>query len=211
MEIRFAECVFDNETRELRVNGKPRDLSPRCFDLLRCLIESRPRAFGKDELMERLWPGEIVSESSLPRLVAELRSALGDDAKAPRFVKTHHTFGYSFVAVVSEARPTSAPFHLVWGERRIPLSAGENVVGRAETARVSIDLQRVSRSHAKIVVEGGQASLEDLSSKNGTFLRGKRIEGRAALQDGDEIMIGPATLIFRSAPTNATTQTGSMA
>src|SRR5436190_2404103 len=105
MEIRFAECVFDGDARELRVAGALVELSPRCFEMLRCLVDSRPRAVSKDELMERLWPGEIVSESSLPRLVAELRSALGDNAREPRFVKTHHTFGYAFIAKVQDQPP----------------------------------------------------------------------------------------------------------
>ena len=211
MEIRFAGCVFDAETRELRVKGEPKDLSPRCFELLRRLLDARPRALGKDELMERLWPGEIVSESSLPRLVAELRSALGDDARDPRFIKTHHTFGYAFVAPATPSgMASSGTFYLLWGERRIPLTPGENLVGRAESARVPIDLQRVSRAHARIVVTDGMACLEDLSSKNGTFVRGQRLEGRVELKDGDEITIGPARLVFRAVQAKATTQTGSL-
>ena len=60
MRLRFAHCVFDSETRELLVDGARRDLSPRSFQLLELLLEARPRALGKSELMDRLWPEEIV-------------------------------------------------------------------------------------------------------------------------------------------------------
>lgn len=214
MRLRFANCVFDGETREVLVDGGARDLSPRSFHLLGLLLEARPRALGKAELMDRLWPNEIVSESSLPRLVAELRSALGDDAKEPRFIRTLHTFGYSFVAEavpvpVPAAKAEAPPCHLVWGERRIPLQPGENLVGRDAEARIAIDLGRVSRRHARIVVSEERAILEDLASKNGTFVRGRRIDDPVDLQDGDEIGVGPAVLVFRRSLSALTTQTGS--
>lgn len=213
MRLRFANCVFDSETREVLVDGTPRDLSPRSFQLLELLLEARPRALGKSELMDRLWPDEIVSESSLPRLVAELRSALGDDAKEPRFVRTLHTFGYAFF---SEAVPEpfalkveAPPCHLVWGERQIRLLPGENLVGRDAEARVAIDLGRVSRKHARILVGAERVVLEDLASKNGTFVRGRRIADPVDLEDGDEIGVGPAVLVFRRSVSAMTTQTGS--
>jgi DNA-binding winged helix-turn-helix (wHTH) protein len=214
MRLRFANCLFDGETREVLVDGAARDLSPRSFHLLELLIEARPRALGKSELMDGLWPNEIVSESSLPRLVAELRSALGDDAKNPRFIRTLHTFGYSFVAEAAPDPPPTLkvgapPCHLVWGDRRIPLLPGENLVGRDAEARIAIDLGRVSRRHARIVVSGEKVVLEDLASKNGTFVRGSRIADPVNLQDGDEIGVGPAVLVFRRSLSALTTQTGS--
>jgi DNA-binding winged helix-turn-helix (wHTH) protein len=213
MRLRFANCVFDSETREVLVDGTPRDLSPRSFQLLELLLEARPRALGKSELMDRLWPDEIVSESSLPRLVAELRSALGDSAKEPRFVRTLHTFGYAFFSEAVPEPPAvkieTPPCHLVWGERQIPLLPGENLVGRDAEARVAIDLGRVSRKHARILVGAGRVVLEDLASKNGTFVRGRRIADPVDLEDGDEIGVGPAVLVFRRSLSALTTQTGS--
>jgi len=214
MRLRFANRVFDGEARHLLVDGAARDLSPRSFRLLELLIEARPRALGKSELMDRLWPNEIVSESSLPRLVAELRAALGDDAKEPRFIRTLHTFGYSFVAEAAADPPSAAPAepppgHLVWGDRRIPLVPGENLVGRDAEARIVIDLGRVSRRHARIVVNGGRVVLEDLASKNGTYVGSRRVESPVDLQDGDEIGVGPALLVFRRSSSTLTTQTGS--
>jgi len=213
MRHRFANCVFDKEARELTVDDVRKDLSPRSFNLLELLIEARPRALSKSDLMDRLWPNEIVSESSLPRLVAELRSALGDDAKDPRFIRTLHTFGYSFLAEAAPDSPAgridAPPCRLIWGERQIQLLPGENLVGRDADARVAIDLGRVSRRHARIVVSGERVVLEDLASKNGTFVGGRRVADPVDLQDGDEIGVGPAVLVFRRSLPSLTTQTGS--
>ena len=210
MRIRLANCIFDRETRELLVDGAPRGLSPRAFQLLDLLLEKRPQALAKAELMDRLWPGEFVSESSLPRLVAELRAALGDDAKEPRFIRTLHTFGYAFVAAETPLPGGEGPpCRLIWGERQIHLLPGENLVGRDAEARVAIDLGRVSRRHARIVVSGERVVLEDLASKNGTFVGGCRVADPVELQDGDEIGVGPAILVFRRSLSSMTTQTGS--
>ena len=86
---------------------------------------------------------------------------------------------------------------LCWGEQEIPLSEGENFIGRTPDAVVRISSSRVSRRHARIVVTGGRAVLEDLGSKNGTYLRGRRIHGPAELSDGDEICFGRDVVLFR--------------
>ena len=212
-QLRFANCVFNGETREVLVDGVRRNLSPRAFQLLGLLLEARPRALRKSELMDRLWPDEFVSESSLPRLVAEVRAALGDNAKEPRFVRTLHTFGYAFCAEANPDAPATkregVACHLIWGERQIALLPGENLLGRGAEVRVAIDLGRVSRKHARILVGDGRAVIEDLSSKNGTFVRGRRLADPVDLQDGDEIGVGPAVLVFRRALSTETTQTGS--
>ena len=190
----------------------PRPSSPKAFQFLELLLQERPRAVAKQEIHERLWPDSFVSDSSLARLAAEVRSALGDDAKAPRLLRTIHRFGYAFGADVTPeaATPGAAPAacRLVWAERHIPLALGENLLGRASDARVVIDLARVSRHHARIVVGDGRAVLEDLGSKNGTFLRGQPLGGPAELADGDEICIGPAVLVFRTSAGTSTTETG---
>jgi DNA-binding winged helix-turn-helix (wHTH) protein len=216
VRVRFGGCLFDSESRELRRDGARQPLSPKAFQFLELLLSERPRAVAKQEIHERLWPDSFVSDSSLARLAAEVRSALGDDAKAPRHLRTVHRFGYAFSGDVVAAEPESAraapaPCRLVWAERHIPLLEGENLLGRASDARVVIDLARVSRQHARIVVESGRAVLEDLGSKNGTFLRGQPLQAAAELADGDEICIGPAVLVFRTSVGNSTTETGTAA
>ena len=212
MRLRFGQCVLDPGARELTRGGSPQDLSPKAFRLLELLLEARPRALTKQELHDRLWPDAFVSDSSLPRLVAEVRAAIGDDAKAPRLVRTVHRFGYAFFGVVTpeatEAEPTGGSCRLIWGDRQVPLPPGESILGRASEARVWIDLARVSRHHARIVVGDGKAVLEDLGSRNGTFLRGQRITVPTELADGDEICINPVVLIFRISLGNSTTESG---
>jgi DNA-binding winged helix-turn-helix (wHTH) protein len=214
VRVRFGGCLFDGDARELRRDGVPQPLSPKAFQFLELLLQERPRAIAKQEIHERLWPASFVSDSSLARLAAEVRSALGDDAKAPRLLRTIHRFGYAFCGdVIAEAAARGAPAQcrLVWAERQIPLLDGENLLGRASDVRVVIDLARVSRHHARIVVSGGHALLEDLGSKNGTFVRGQPVQAAAELADGDEICIGPAVLVFRTSLGNSTTETGTAA
>jgi DNA-binding winged helix-turn-helix (wHTH) protein len=211
VRLRFGQCVFDSSTRELVRDGVRQDLSPKAFQLLELLLRARPRAVTKPEIHESLWPKAFVSDSSLPRLAAEVRAAIGDDAKHPRLLRTVHRFGYSFFGAVgdfaSEAPLAQAPCRVVWGERQIPLLPGENILGRSDEAHVVLDLGRVSRLHARIVVLNDKVVLEDLGSKNGTFLRGQPVTRPSELQDGDEISIGRAVLVFRTSVRNRTTET----
>jgi DNA-binding winged helix-turn-helix (wHTH) protein len=212
VQLRFGDCVLDTEARDLRRGGVPRGLSPKGLQFLQLLLEARPRALTKQEIHERLWPDTFVSDSSLARLASEVRAAIGDDARHPRLVRTLHRHGYAFSGAVAaeraEERPRPVSCRLLWGERQISLLEGANVLGRGAEAAIRIDLGRVSRRHARIVVEGGRAILEDLGSKNGTFLRGQRLLAPAELADGDEIGVGTALLLFRAADGAATTETG---
>lgn len=211
VQVRFGRFVFDSEARELRRDGDPLHLSPKAFQLLQALLESRPRALSKSALHDRLWPKTFVVEANLANLVAEIRAVLGDDRRRPRYVRTVHGFGYAFRAGSAGApsgdaphEPTGGegrPLHrVVWGQRVIPLEPGENVLGRAENVTVRIDAPGVSRRHACILVEEGRATLEDLGSKNGTYFREHRLEARAPLSDGDVFRLGGQMLVYRSSP-----------
>jgi DNA-binding winged helix-turn-helix (wHTH) protein len=199
MRLRFGDCVFDSDTREVIRAGKPVHVSPKAFALLAVLIERRPKAVSKDELHKLLWPETFVSDANLPNLVAELRETLGDDAQEPRILRTVQRFGYAFRAETAVESAGSSPlaYRLIWGDREIALRPGENVIGRDDAAALWIDDDLVSRRHARIVVGPAGAMLEDLESKNGTLLRGQRIRSPARLVDEDLITIGPASMIFR--------------
>jgi pSer/pThr/pTyr-binding forkhead associated (FHA) protein len=95
----------------------------------------------------------------------------------------------------------------VWGRRSLPLVEGDNVLGRDEDVGVRIDAAGISRRHALIRVRGGEATIEDLGSKNGTYLRGGRLPARVPLQDGDVFVLGDVALVFRSAPLSGATAT----
>jgi len=200
MRLRFGDCAFDSDTREVFRAEKPVRVSPKAFALLAALIERRPKAISKDELQRLLWPDTFVSEANLPNLVAELRDALGDDAHEPRIIRTVPRFGYAFQAEGhSEMPDRHLPLacRLIWGDREIALRAGENLLGRDETCVLWIDDALVSRRHARIAIDPSGATLEDLGSRNGTFLRGARIGSATRLADGDLITIGPASMFFR--------------
>jgi Tol biopolymer transport system component/DNA-binding winged helix-turn-helix (wHTH) protein len=92
----FGPFTLDLESRQLTSGGKEIHLEPKAFELLSALILERPKALSKADLQERLWPGTFVAEANLSNLVAEIRAALGDPARAPKFVRTAHGFGYAF-------------------------------------------------------------------------------------------------------------------
>jgi DNA-binding winged helix-turn-helix (wHTH) protein len=201
MRLRFGDCIFDSDTREVTRAGSVVALPPKVFQLLELLILERPRAVSKAALHERIWPDTFVSDANLANLVADLREALGDDAKNPRVVRTVQRFGYAFQAEArvdaKEADRAASAFRLIWGDREISLAEGENILGRDRGVVAWIDVYSVSRQHAKIVVSGDDAVIDDLGSKNGTFVRGELVHGTKPLRDGDEIRIGTAVMTLR--------------
>lgn len=204
VHLRFAEFVFDGGGRQLLREGHAVHLSPKAFDLLGALLARRPRAVSQDDLLHALWPGTFVGRTSVAQLVNEVRRALADDPRRPRFLRTVHRFGYAWVGgPPEEDAGTDAsiagdapPCRIVWGTAEIPLREGENLIGRAADAAVRISSAKVSRRHARITVAGDRAQLEDLGSRNGTFLGKRKVSAPVTLADGDEIVIGPAVLVF---------------
>lgn len=210
VNYRFGGFVLDYDTRQLLLNGDERHLSPKAFELLAILVASRPKAVSKAELLERLWPSTFVEDTNLAGLIAEIRRALGDSATQPEFVRTVHRFGYRFVSDAEESGATPAASRpqpcLVFENRHWMLLEGANVIGRAPDATIRCDVNGVSRHHARIVVSNGQATVEDLGSKNGTYLQRQRITS-ARLSDGDEIRLGNACLTFRTSRPAGSTDT----
>jgi len=210
---RFDRFALDSGTRQLLRDGRKVHLSPKAFDLLRALVENRARAMERTELHQQLWPDTFVLDTNLASLIAEVRRALGDSAEEPAFVQTLHRFGYRFIAAVHEEiaadeEPVTpqARYWLVWDTRQIPLDHGANVLGRAPDAGVWIDAPGVSRSHAQITVAGRHATVEDLGSKNGTFVKGERITAPYHLADGDQIRLGSVVITFRIPPPAGSTE-----
>ena len=205
VRLRLGDLTFDPDARQLRRGPDEVHLSPKAYELLKLLVESRPRAVSKKELQERLWPDTFVSEANLASLAAEVREALDDNPRSPRFIRTAHRFGYAFSGSAVEeigADPEGDSTTFCWlirDGRRLPLQAGENVLGRDADDGIRIESPTVSRRHARIVVSGTGAVIEDLGSKNGTHLRGDPVSGAIALADGDEIRVGSVVLRFRIA------------
>jgi DNA-binding winged helix-turn-helix (wHTH) protein len=204
--VKFGECVLDLEARQLFRNGQPLHLSPKAFELLKILVTERPKAIAKDELHDRIWRGTFVTDDSLAALVAEARAAIGDHARRPAFLRTVHGFGYAFQNIGEAATRETRWLVIVIGERPVMLDAGENVIGRDPASRIFLDSLRVSRRHARIMVREISADIEDLGSRNGTYVNGARITTPLALSHGDQIGIGGFTLIFRAASGSEPTQ-----
>ena len=209
MRIVFGECVLDTETRQLLRAGERAHLTPKAFVLLQSLLESRPRALSKAELRERLWPDTHVLEANLPNLVAEVRGVVQDDARNPLFIRTVHGFGYAFCGEAAERGPAARPgverpfvYRLAWERGLGALAEGEYILGRNADSVVPIDAGTVSRRHARLRISGGQAILEDLGSRNGTFMKGERLSSPARLVDGDEFRLGSVSFTFRVSRTS---------
>jgi DNA-binding winged helix-turn-helix (wHTH) protein len=203
MRLTFGSWEVDTDRRLLTHGGAPASLSPKAFDLLVVLAQHHEKAFSKAELHQLLWPETFVSDGSLTILVAEIRDVLNDDAEQPRFIRTVRRFGYGFCAPVTTQNASQFPLlaggggWVIWGNRSIAIGRTESVLGRSLDADIRFDVPGVSRRHARIVVDGERMALEDLGSHNGTYLRGERITGRATLADGDEVRLGPVSIVFR--------------
>ncbi len=213
MQVRFGRFTLDTDSRQLRQGDKEQHLSPKALDLLRLLIDSRPRALSKAELHERLWPSVFVSEATLSSLVAEVRSALDENAQSGGFVRTVHRFGYAFEGEAAETAPRPyrpadrARCWIVWEFGQVALAEGEHLIGRDGDVAVWLESPTISRHHAKIRVSEQNATIEDLASKNGTHLRGVRLSAPAPLADGDEIRLGSVLVKFRMAGASGSTVT----
>ena len=210
-QLSFGAFTLDVDSRQLHrgSDAQPVHLSPKAFELLQILIEARPRAISKRELHERLWPATFVSEATLSSLVAEVREALGERGRQAHFIRTLHGYGYAFAA--DAAPPASSVGAIsnwvVCEGREIALGDGEHMLGRDSDAKVELRSPAVSRHHARIVISGASATLEDLGSKNGTIVRGQTLTAPVQLADGDEIRIGSFVLTFRTVSAKGSTKT----
>jgi adenylate cyclase len=122
---RFADFTLLPGERQLLKGGADVVLRPKAFDTLLCLVEHQGHAVSKERLLDAVWPEVNVSEAVLTHCIAEVRGALSDDVRRPRFVKTLSRHGYKFIAAVTVAvtredtRPESSP------AREIPGGAPE--------------------------------------------------------------------------------------
>jgi len=123
----FDEFELDRSKVELRRNGTTVPVEPQVFALLLLLAENGERLVSRDEVIEKVWDGRIISESALDSRIKSARRALGDDGKAQRLIRTIHGKGFRFVAELKEA---AAPRH--------PGGAEAPYLARAGDAKPSI-------------------------------------------------------------------------
>lgn len=225
-EFRLAEWWVRPQLNRIVRVGDEVHLEPRVMELLVFLAGRHGQVVSKEEIVDAVWEGQFITDSALTRAIADLRKALGDDVRNPRYIATISKRGYRLIAPVrrqAAARRGSAAeaaavsqlrglelgdvFALTWRHRTLPLGEGEHFIGRAPEGVVCISSRKVSRRHARIVVTREGATLEDLGSKNGTYLNDRRVEEAAELTHGDEISIGPAKLVFKAFVADGSTET----
>ena len=202
LRVTFGIFEFDSARRLLARQGTPVHLTRKAFLLLELLLRNRPAAVSKQDILDALWADCFVEEGSVASLVSELRNALGREWRP--WVRTVHGFGYAFCGEAGDAPASGGPARFLLIERGPPprsigLLDGATVIGRGLDCDVRVASKKVSRSHARIRLADRAAVIEDLGSRNGTYVRGARVAGPIALADGDDIRLGTVELVFRVA------------
>ena len=203
MTYTFGSVRVDADTRGISGPTGEVRLTRKAWELLLLLLERRPNAVPKTEIHARIWPETFVSESSLQSLVHEIRRAV-DHGAPESWIRTVHGIGYRFCGPVAASEPAAAEASqrpgawLIGASTRVPLHAGANIVGRGSDDVVEIEAPTISRHHARIVV-GESVTIEDLASKNGTWLDGERVGAPRPLVDGASVRLGSVLLTFRLA------------
>lgn len=216
MQFRFGEFTLDVDQRRLHAGDVEVPLTPKAFELLKLLVEHRPKALSKDDIFNRLWKGTFVTENNLATVIRDLRAALRDDPREPRFIRTAYGFGYAFVAEVTHVTepvmprrmvPRPSDWRLICDGREVVLYEGENILGRTGPDVIVIDSPTVSRHHARLTVEGPRVRCADLGSKNGSWVGQTRADQPLEVTDGDELRLGSVIVVVRRASIAHSTQT----
>ena len=210
-QVRFGRFTLDRAQRLLTRDGAPVHLTPKAFELLSVLIAAAPRVLTKAGLHGELWRDSFVSDATLTGLVTDLRRALQDEDPAWPIIRTVHRVGYAFCPSTdeeSDGQPPADTSHwLVVSGRRMVLHEGDNLVGRDPAADVWLDAPSVSRRHSRIDIAEHGITIEDLDSKNGTTVNDAPVTRAMALHDGDRIVFGSVSGVFRSSRTGLSTET----
>jgi DNA-binding winged helix-turn-helix (wHTH) protein len=203
--VQFGRFAYDSRRRSLTRDGVEVHLTPKAFLLLESLTAAAPAPVAREDLYRALWPDVVVEPGNLHGLVAELRAALDDDEH--RIIRTIHRVGYAFGALTPETAPPR--FAIVIGGDELPLPDGTHVIGRDPRDAISIPLAEVSRHHARLVVGGARVTIEDLGSKNGTYVGRTRVTAPVVVTPGDEILVGTVCLrLIRVDPLASTRTAG---
>ena len=205
---RFADFELDLAAYSLRQRGERVSLEKLPMEVLILLVRHAGALVGRREIQAALWqPGVFVDhDAAINTAIRKIRQALSDNVERPRFVETVVGKGYRFIARTDEPQPESPidhddgrrfPGYLVMrGRHEFVLESGDNLLGRDPAAQVYVNHTSVSRQHARISIRSERATLEDLKSRNGTFLDGRKIHSPTDLHHGAIIGLGPITFTF---------------
>lgn len=218
--FRFAGFELDLAAYVLRAHGEAVRLEKIPMEILILLVQRAGTLIERSEMAAAVWgPGVFLEqEAAINTAVRKIRQVLRDDAAAPRFVQTVVGKGYRFIASVerinadepgisSNPHEAACPRYVVRvGGQEFVLPAGETVLGRDPSAGVYVDHPSVSRRHARLSIKGGRAQIEDLDSRNGTYVNGRRLDGPSEIREDAIIGLGPVTLVFCVLRAPASTQ-----
>jgi DNA-binding winged helix-turn-helix (wHTH) protein len=124
--LRFDRFELDEADARLRCAGEPVPLAPRPFAVLCTLARSPRMLVRKDVLLDAVWGHRFVTDSVLKSAISEVRAALGDDPKQPRYIETVSRRGYRFIAApvsVSSQRAAAVERHGAGGAGHPALTA----------------------------------------------------------------------------------------
>ena len=226
--FRFGGFELDVAAYVLRRAGQRIKLEKIPMEVLVLLVQKAGILVNRTEIQAAVWGSDVFvdQDAAINTAIRKIRRALGDDAEHPRFVETVVGKGYRFIASLETHRANVGlkdsrvdggrassdrlrhhlpNYLLTRGKRQFVLDREENLLGRDPEATVHIDHPSVSRRHARISIHSARAVLEDLKSRNGTFLDGRHIETPTEIQHGAIIGLGPITLTFVVLPAAAST------
>jgi len=161
-QVSFDRYTVDLRTARLWRGKRAIALTSQTFAVLRYLVEHAGQVVSKAELFTALWPNTVVSDGALTFCIVELRKALGDDAKAPRFIETVHRCGYRFIAPLTATAPAEgSTFQVPSAHSPIHnLQSAIPMVGReTELANLHRWLAKALNGERKIVFVTGEAGI----------------------------------------------------
>jgi TolB-like protein/DNA-binding winged helix-turn-helix (wHTH) protein len=166
MKYRFAEFEIDLSQQELRRLGESVHIEPQVFDLIVHLVRNHGRIVSKDELIETIWNGRIISEAALSSRINSARRALGDNGNDQAFIRTLHKRGFRFVGHVQEL---TAPEAHVERARLVPddavapgsipvrVSVSAEVSGLDDVVSESVKAEAITRSSIAVIPFGNMS------------------------------------------------------
>ena len=130
MIFQFNQISIDTARFQLCLSNDPISVEPQVFDLLLYLIENRERVVTRSELLENLWKGKVVTDSTLGARLKDARKAVGDSGDKQEVIKTFHRRGYQFIAEVTEVSTaqSSEKIEALTLHEDLPLSNNPTIV-----------------------------------------------------------------------------------